>query len=141
VSDPHVPRPPGSDPVARPEGALNPPAGRHRRLRREHAAIAYVVLAVAALIVLRALVDELDFISFGWILVLAALPLLPWLLPRLGDFLKAISPYVQSLKLGGLQLDLRVVRREAISVPSQGILASVPNDVAALSSARPSRSS
>ena len=96
--------------------------------------IAYVIVAVTALIVLRALVDELDFISFGWILVLAALPLLPWLLPRLGDFLKAISPYVQSVKLGGLQVDLRAVGREAISVPSHGILASVPNDVAALSS-------
>ena len=58
----------------------------------------------------------------------------PGFFPGLGDFLKAISPYVQSVKLGGLQVDLRVVGREAISVPSHGILASVPNDVAALSS-------
>lgn len=111
-------------------------SGAHGRWKfgLEHAVIAYVILAVGALIVLRAVVDELDFISVGWILVLAALPLLPWLLPRLGDFLKAISPYVESLKLGALQLDLRGVRSEAISVPSRGILASVPNDVAALSS-------
>jgi hypothetical protein len=95
--------------------------------------IPYVLLTVTALIALRALVDELDFISVGWILVLAALPLLPWLLPRLGDFLKSISPYVESLKLGAVQIDLRAVRRDAISVPPQGVLATVPNDVAALS--------
>jgi hypothetical protein len=41
---------------------------------------------------------------------------------------------VQSLKLGALQLDLRSVRREPIAVPSSGIFAAVPNDVAALSS-------
>jgi hypothetical protein len=65
VSDPHLAGPRESDPVARPEGVQNPPDAetdtrRHRRLQREHAVIAYVILAVAALIVLRALVDELD---------------------------------------------------------------------------------
>jgi hypothetical protein len=48
--------------------------------------------------------------------------------------LKAISPYVQSLKLGALQLDFRTIERKPISVPSSGIFASVPNDVGALSS-------
>ena len=109
-------------------------ARSEQRSRPELVAIAYLLIAVAALIALRALVEELDFISFGWILVLAALPLLPWLLPRFGEFVKAISPYVESVKLGALQLDLRSVRRDAISVPSDGILASVANDVAALSS-------
>jgi hypothetical protein len=84
---------------------------RRRRPRGEHVLAAYVVLSVAALILLRALVDALDFISVGWILVLVFLPLLP----RLGGFLKAISPYVQSLKLGALQIDLRAVRREPIA--------------------------
>lgn len=105
-----------------------------RRLRGEHLVVAYAVVAVAGLIVLRALVDALGFIGIGWILVLAALPLVPWLLPRLGEFLKTISPYVQTLRLGALEVDLRAVRREAISVPSHGILAAVPNDVAALTS-------
>jgi hypothetical protein len=107
---------------------------RHPRIRREYAIAAYAVLSVATLIALRAIVDSLDFISIGWILVLAVVPLLPWLLPRLGGFLKAISPYVQSVKIGALQVDLRSVRRDAIVVPSSGVFAQVANDVAALSS-------
>lgn len=64
---------------------------------------------------------------------MAALPLLPWLLPRLGQFLKAIAPYVRSVKLGALQLDLRAVQRDAITVPSSGALANLPDDTGALS--------
>ncbi len=59
---------------------------------------------------------------------------MPVLLPRLGEFLRAVSPYVQGVKLGAVQVDFRDVRREAITVPSSGALAAVPNDVAALSS-------
>lgn len=109
-------------------------ADRRAATRRDRLLVAYGVLVVAALIALRAVVDALDFLGVGWILVLAALPLLPWLLPRLGQFLRSISPYVQSLKLGALQIDLRTVKREPISVPSSGTLAGVPNDVTALSS-------
>jgi hypothetical protein len=75
----------------------SPATERRRRIRAEHIAVAYGVVAVVGLIVLRALVDGLDFLSVGWILVLAVLPLLPWLLPRFGDFLKATSPYVQTV--------------------------------------------
>jgi hypothetical protein len=107
---------------------------RQGRVPSKHLLGAYVVASVAALIVLRALVDALDFISVGWILVLAGLPLLPWLLPRLGDFLKAISPYVQTVSLSGLKLDLRAFERDPISVPSSGKFADVPNDFNALSS-------
>jgi hypothetical protein len=121
-----VPQPPETVPNG------SPPAPR--RLRGEHAVVAYVLITIAALITIRALVDALDFIGVGWILVLVALPLLPWILPRLANFLKAISPYVQSLKLGAVQLDLRTIERKPISVPSEGIFASVPNDVGALSS-------
>lgn len=113
--------------------AAEPGADRRRRIRGEHLAVAYGVVAIAGLIILRVLVDALDFLSVGWILVLATLPLLPWLLPRFGGFLKAISPYVQSLKLGALQLDLRSVRREPIAVPSGGVFAGVSNDVVAFS--------
>jgi hypothetical protein len=107
-------------------------AARRATRRKERLLVIYGILAISGLIVLRATVDAVDFLSVGWILVLVALPLLPWLLPRLGDFLKAISPYVQTLKLGALQLDLRAVQREPVSVPSSGIFAGVPNDAAAL---------
>jgi hypothetical protein len=106
-----------------------------RASRNQRLLIAYIVIALSGLIVLRATVDAVGFLSVGWIIVLVALPLLPWLVPRLGDFLKAISPYVQSIKVASIQLDLRTVRREPISIPSSGAFASVPNDVAALSDA------
>lgn len=107
---------------------------RRPRLRVSHIAIAYLVLAVAGLIFLRAKVDALEFLSVGRILALAVVPLLPWLLPRLGSFLREISPYVQSVKLGALQLDFRALQGEAITVPSSGTFAYVPDDVSALSS-------
>jgi hypothetical protein len=88
----------------------------------------YVVVAITALIVLRAKLGALEFISVGWLILLVFLPLLPWLLPRLGEFLKSISPYVQGFKFGGLQIDLRAVRREPIAVPTNDQFASVPND-------------
>jgi hypothetical protein len=102
--------------------------------RGKYLLAAYVIVSVAGLIVLRALVDGLDFLGVGWILVLAALPLLPWLVPRLAEFVAAVSPYVETVSLGGLRLELRRFRREPISVPSSGTLAALPNDFAALSS-------
>jgi hypothetical protein len=104
-------------------------------LNRLHAFVVYIVCAVGAMILLRTIVDELDFLSVGWIIVLAILPLLPWLLPRLGGFLRDISPYVQSFKLGAIQLDLRASRGAPIAIPTAtGILAGLPNDASALSS-------
>jgi hypothetical protein len=97
-------------------------------------AVVYLVIAVAALVALRANVEALEFLSVGWILVLAVLPLLPWLLPRLGGFLKEVSPYVQSVRIWALQLDFRALQQDAIAVPSSGMLAAVPNDNSALSS-------
>jgi hypothetical protein len=97
------------------------------RFNRLHALVANIVFAIAVMILLHAVVDELDFLSVGWITVLAVLPVLPWLLPRLGEFLKAISPYVQSFKLGAVQLDLRAAHAAPIAIPTApGILASVP---------------
>jgi hypothetical protein len=115
-------------------GEHGPSRAHPLRVRGEHLVVAYFVAAVAGLLVLRALIDAVDFLSVGWIIVLALVPVVPWLLPRLGAFLKAISPYVQSVKLGGVQFDLRAVTREAITVPTSGALALVPNDVGALSS-------
>jgi hypothetical protein len=62
--------------------------------------------------------------------VLVGLPLLP----RLGEFLKAVSPYVQSFRLGAVRLDLRAAGGAPIAIPASGFLASVPTDVSALSS-------
>jgi len=107
---------------------------RRSKFRAEHAIVSYIVLAVAGLIVLRASVSSLAFLSPGWILTLAVIPAIPWLLPRLGKFLREISPYVQSLKLGALQLDFRALRRDSIAVPSSDTFAAVANDVVALSS-------
>jgi hypothetical protein len=95
---------------------------------------AYIVLSLAALIALRAELKTLDFLGVGWIILLVGLPLLPWVLPRLGGFLKAISPYVQSFSLGGVQLQLRAVQEKPLAVPTQGIFASLPNDQGGLSS-------
>jgi uncharacterized membrane protein len=65
-----------------------PESGKRQILSGEHLVVGYVVIAVGLLILLRASIDELEFLSVGWILVLVTLPLIPWLLPRLGDFLK-----------------------------------------------------
>ena len=92
----------------------------------------YVVIAITTLIVLRTLVDALGFISVGWIIILVFLPLLPWLPPRFGGFLRTISPYVQSFKLGVVQLELRAGHSEPIAVPTSGILASIPDDAVGL---------
>src|SRR5262245_24642387 len=101
--------------------------------RTEVLVVAYLIVAIAVLITLRVQIDSLDFLGVGWMLVLVALPLLPWLIPRLADFLKAVSPYVQTFKFGSLQLDLRAVGTQPVSVPSSGVLAAVPNDFGALS--------
>ena len=92
---------------------------RTRRLKADHAAIAYLLLAIVGLIVLRAFIGSLAFLSVGWMVAIAVLPLTPWLLPRLGVFLKEISPYVQSLKLGIVELDLRTLTRRANHRPVQ----------------------
>jgi hypothetical protein len=99
----------------------------------------YLVVAIAGLIVLRATVDRLDFIGIGWLIALALIPLLPWVLPRLAGFIQTMSRYVSRVGVGSVQIDLRAVIDAAIVVPTSGptlasSLASLPNDFAALSS-------
>lgn len=95
---------------------------------------AYLVIVVSGLLALRATVDGLDFLGVGWIILLAVLPLVPWLLPRVGPFLKSLSPYLQSFSLGGVQLELRAVEDAAIVVPTSGHLAPIANDQSGFSS-------
>lgn len=124
--------PPGPVHNGDPPGARNDEQRPRRRL--PFFLVGYFVVAIAGLIVLRTLVGSLDFISIGWMIVLVVLPLLPWLLPSLGEYLKSISPYVKTLKLAGVEIGLRQVRSAPIAVPTGGVLASVPNDAVALSS-------
>jgi hypothetical protein len=75
--------------------------------------LAYAV-TVAGLVALRALVDELDFLSIGWIVVLALVPLMPWLLPAIGPVLERITPFIESVRLPlGIEIPLRPAAREA----------------------------
>jgi hypothetical protein len=94
----------------------------------------YLVTMIAGLIALRAAVDSLSFIGIGWLIVIALIPLLPWALPRIGGFLRSISPYVSRFSVGTVQLDLRAVTDAPITVPTSGALASLPNDLGVLSS-------
>lgn len=95
---------------------------------------AYLAIVVSVLIALRANVDSLEFVGVGWMILLAILPLVPWLLPRLGPFLKSLSPYLRSFSLGGVQLELRAVEDAAIVVPTSGNLAPIANDQSGFSS-------
>jgi hypothetical protein len=103
---------------------------------RAAAIFCYLVVAIAGLIVLRATIDQLDFIGIGWLIALALIPMLPWALPRLGSFIETISRYVSRVGIGSVQIDLRNVTDTAIVVPTSGgnILPSLPDDFAALSS-------
>jgi hypothetical protein len=133
VSEPRESRHPDTQSLRTPTEAAGLRRSRRLTLSGASAFALYVVVAITGLIVLRAFVDALGFISVGWIIILVFLPLLPWLLPRLGGFLRTISPYVQSFRLGVVQLELRAVRSEPIAVPTSGTLASIPNDSAGLS--------
>ena len=85
------------------------------------AVFCYLVIAIAGLIILRAIIDQLDFIGIGWLIALALIPLLPWALPRLGGFIETISRYVSRVGVGGwVQIDLRNVTDTAIVVPTSG---------------------
>jgi hypothetical protein len=104
-----------------------------RKKNEVHLLAAYLVCMVAALIVLRVTVDDLDFLGVGWIVVLATLPLLPWLVPRFVQLVKDISPYVQSFKLGAVQFDLRLAQRTPPNIAAAAMQPALPNDLAALS--------
>ena len=99
-------------------GGQVPPKGR--RGAGLYVLAGYLVVAVAGLIALRATISELDFLGVGWMLALVLLPTLPWLLPSLGHFLKAVSPYVQAFKVGAIQVDLRALQALPIRLDGFG---------------------
>lgn len=113
-----------------------PSDSRTDRIKRYqlHMFAAYLVVGVALLVLLRVMISDLNFIGVGWIVVLVALPLLPWLVPRLVEFARMVSPYVQTLKVGAIQVDLRAAQRTPTSIATAGMQPSLPNDVSALSS-------
>jgi hypothetical protein len=74
-------------------------------------------LVIAALITLRALVDELAFLSAGWIVLLALVPILPWLIPAVTPAVRRIAPFVQTVKIpGGFEISLHSVARSAVGL-------------------------
>ena len=116
------------DPQGRQARSAQAPASS-RRLRVERVLVIYLAAALGVLVLLRATVDQLDFLGIGWLVVLAVIPLAPLLLPRIADLAKALSPHVSSFKVGAVQFDLRDVRRDPITVVAAGVLAAVPNDM------------
>ncbi len=73
--------------------------------------VAYAVIATT-LITLRAVVDELAFLSTGWIVLLAVVPLVPWLVPALAPAVQRIAPFVKQIKLpGGIEISLSSAER------------------------------
>jgi len=80
--------------------------------------IVYVCLT-AALITLRALVGSLDFLSVGWIILLALVPLLPWLIPALAPTARRIAPFIRQVKLpGGIEISLATAERPVAGLGS-----------------------
>jgi hypothetical protein len=80
--------------------------------------IVYVVLTTA-LITLRALVGPLDFLSVGWIILLALVPLLPWLIPPLAPTARRIAPFIKQVKLpGGVEISLAAAERPVAGLGS-----------------------
>jgi hypothetical protein len=80
--------------------------------------LAYVAI-VAALITLRAVVAEVDFLSIGWIMLLALIPIIPWLIPALVPAAGRIAPFVQSVKLpGGVEISLNAAARPVAGLGS-----------------------
>lgn len=63
-------------------------------------AVAAFLLLVAVLIALRSELPEESLSELHWVLAVAAIPLLPWLLPLAGK-------HVKHLRAGGLELELR----------------------------------
>ena len=89
--------------------------GRTRFVRSRALALplAYAIVLVG-LIVLRALVGHLRFMSMGWLVVLAAVPILPWLIPALAPVAARVAPFIQSVKLpGGFEIGLANATRPA----------------------------
>jgi hypothetical protein len=91
--------------------------------------IGYLVVAIGGLIILRASFNRLNFMGIGWLIALAAIPLLPWGLPRLPGFIKTISPYVRGVGIGTVHIDLRgaAERLNEIVVSTSGGI--VPHNV------------
>jgi hypothetical protein len=78
----------------------------------------YAVTA-ALLIALRASVSDLDFLSTGWLLLLALVPIAPWLIRALAPTVGRIAPFVQSVTLpGGFSISLRAAARPVAGLGS-----------------------
>lgn len=106
-----------AEPSVNGRGRLLPEPSRSRR--RAYVLVVVYVALVTALMALHALVDDFAFLGMGWILVLAALPLLPWLMPMVAPLIERIAPRVQSVKLpGGFEVSLLAAARPVAGLGS-----------------------
>ncbi len=131
AADPHT-----SDPIPVPDTAVQPArrlASLHNHTSAALALASYLVVSLAGLLALRAFVKHFEFVGVGWLLLLAIIPCLPFLLPRIGGFLRDVSPFVKGVKVGMVKVDFRSVSSSGISLPSSGVFASIPNDLNSLS--------
>jgi hypothetical protein len=137
VAFPVVPETRTQDPRMAQQKDPAPPQEAHaeRWWRREavYLATGYLVIAVASLVAARWKWEGLDFLGVGWIIVLALLPLIPWLVPRSGHLLKVVAPRVRSFSLAGVQIELKDTQNTPLTLPSAGKLAGLPNDLSAFS--------
>jgi hypothetical protein len=70
-------------------------------------------LVVAGLITLRATVDRLDFLGLGWIVLLALVPVLPWLIPAVAPAVRRAAPFIENVKVPGfVEISLRGATRQ-----------------------------
>jgi hypothetical protein len=114
--------------VQEPQARSTPSPASPRRLRFEGLLVIDLVVAIGVLLLMRAVIDELDFIGTGWLVLLALIPLAPLALPHVSEVVKALSSHVSSVKIGAVQFDLRDVRRDPITLQAFGVQAAVPND-------------
>lgn len=106
------------DPAAAPADEVAPTSDTRGRPRfvpsRALALPLAYALVLVGLIVVRALVGHLRFMSMGWLVVLAAVPILPWLIPTLAPLAARVAPFIQSVKLpGGFEIGLANATRPA----------------------------
>jgi hypothetical protein len=80
----------------------------HTSMGPPHRLALSYLLFVAGLVALRAVYKhDIDFLGMPWILALALVPLVPWLVPALSPWMGRLAPYVQTVKLGALEVQLR----------------------------------
>ncbi len=89
-------------------------------------ALLYLVF-VSALIALRAIFnDRFGFLGMPWMLALALVPLIPWLVPAVSPWMRRVAPSIESFKLGVLEVQLRQSQPQVASLGSVAAMLTDP---------------